>query len=300
VSQICARLVPALDINFFVRIDGGNREWVIRANDWKTISPIELLKRIEPLHYKDASLDKFGHWSHLSELYDGNGKIAGRCVIHPGSYFSKDLGIGVVKGLFAGTILGLTGVIFSKPQNDLARKTANPDISLSEIQRWANEQKKLLLEHEQMDEKKSALLARFGAGHTSLIFGNFGGQSLSYEEFIETVRTLTSIKVHDEKVCHDDDDDVLMRDFDNYFEADEHLLELSSHKELGWLKQIDNSAIVRDSWSLDTALESALKEAWGEVNWEEEREVVGSVNGTDIIRSCRIAVPKSDIELSDL
>lgn len=295
--KACARLAPALDINLFVRSADGIRQQVIKANDWKTISPIELLERIEPTHYGDASLDKFGHWSHLSEFYDSKGNVAGRCAIKLESYHYDKLGIGVVKGLFAGSVLGLAGVVFSKPQDDLARKTANPDVSLSEVQRWANEQKKLLLEHEQIDKENSALLARFGADHTDLIFGNFGGQYLSQEEFIETVRTLPSIKIHDEKVSHDDDDDVLKRDFDNYFEADEFLLELSSQPEPSWLKQIDSGALTRDSWSLDAALESALNEAWGGVDWDESDEVVGTVNGTEIIRRCRIATPNLEIDL---
>jgi hypothetical protein len=298
-SHTCARLAPALYINLFVRIAGENRQHIIKANDWKSISPIELLKRIEPTHYDDAIVDKFGHWSHLTELYDGKGNVAGRCAIKTESYPYDKFGIGVVKGLFAANVQGLAGVVFSTPQNDLARKTANPDVSLAEVQRWANEQKKLLLEREQIDEKNSALLARFGADHADLTFGNFGGKSLSHKEFIATVRTLTSIKVHDEKVTHDDDDDVLKRDFDNSFEADELLLELSSQRELDWLKQIDSGALTRDSWSLDAALESALKEAWGEVSWDESMEVVGAVNGTDIIRSCKVAVPKPDIDLFD-
>lgn len=299
-SQVCARLTPALDINLFVRDSGETRNQVIKANDWKTIPPIELLKRINPINYEKASTAKFGHWSHLSELYDSTGKIVGRCAINPGTLLYDDLGVGVVKGLFAGTVTGLAGVIVSKPQNDLARKTSIPDVSLLEVQRWANEQKKLLLTHAQIDKEDSALLARLGADHTDLIFGNLGGNSLSYKEFIESARTLTSIKMYENEVSHDDDDDVLRKDFDNYFEADERLLELSSKNEPNWLNQIDSGALARDLWSLDAALELALKEAWGEVGWDEKTEVVGSVNGTDIIRSCKIATQQKNIDLSDL
>ena len=299
-AQVCAQLAPAIDINLFFRSGSDNRQQVIIANDWKTILPIELLKRIKPLLYNDVSVEKFGHWSHLSELYRSNGNVAGRCAINPGSYFYQDRGIGVVKGLFAGDIEGFAGVVFSKPQNDLARKSTNPDVALTEVQRWSNEQKKLLLTHAQIDEKNSALLARFGADHADLIFGKFGGKSLSYVEFIETVRALTLIKVHDNQVSYDEDDNIIQRDFNNNFEADEYLLELSSQREQDWLKLIDGGDLIPDSWSLDAALESALNEAWGEFNWDDSNEVVGFVDGTEIVRSCRIAVPRSDIELSDL
>ena len=56
-----------------------------------------------------------------------------------------------------------------------------------------------------------------------------------------------------------------------------------------WLEQIDDGSISRDSWSLEAALESALKEAWGNVIWHESTETVGSVNGENIDRTCKIA-----------
>ena len=300
-SQVCAQLAPAIDINLFFRSDSDNRQQVIIANDWKTISPIELLKRIKPTHYKEVNVEKFGHWSHLSELYNGNSNVVGRCAIHPRSYFYQDLGIGVVKGLFAGTIKGFAGVVFSKPQDDLARKSTNPDVALTEVQRWANKQKELLLSYTQINERNSALLARFGADHVNLIVGKFGGKSLTYEELVETIRTLTLVNVHDDQVNYDEDDDIIQRDFDDGFEADDDLLELSSQPEQSWLKQVGGGSNIPETWSLNAAFESALKEAWGEFNWDDSDEVVvGLVGDTEIVRSCRIAVPMSDIELSDL
>ncbi len=303
-SQTCARLAPALDINLFVRCAGENRKQVIKANDWQTLSPIELLKRIAPANYENGDPDKFGHWSHLSELYDSTERITGRCAIQSKTeypFYRADVGIGVVKGLFAGTVQGIAGIIFSKPQNDLARKTAIPDVALSEVQRWAKEQKKSLVAQGQIDKNDSALLARFGAGDAGLIFGDLGGNALSYEEFVETIRALALIRVHTGEVRHSDDDDVLRRDFDNHFEADELLVELSWQRAPEWLEQIDDGDLSRDSWSLEAALESALKEAWGEeVNWDDGGEVVGSVDGIDIIRRCRVAVQNMDFDVADL
>ena len=301
-SQVCARQAPAIDINLYFRSSGEARRLAVKANDWQTIEPIELLKRIAPEHYEHAVNDKFGHWKHLSGIYDNTGKIAGRCAIRSSTssfFLRSDVGVGVVKGIFAGTIQGLAGVIFSKPQNDLARKSAIPDVTLSELQRWAEEQKGMILKRVQIDENDSALLARFGVEHTNLTFGKLGGLSLSYGEFVETIQQLNSIKVHDENVEHDDDDDVLRRDFDKYFEADEHLLELASQLNPDWVEKIDDGTIDRISWSLDVALQSALMNAWGEVNWENNTEdVVGTVNGADITRYCRIASRKSN--LSDI
>jgi len=301
-SQACARQAPAIDINLYVRSSGENRRQIVKANDWQTISPIEFLKRIGPEHYEKAVNEKFGHWSHLSVIYDDTGKIAGRCAIRsstPSFFRNSDMGVGVVKGIFAGTVQGLAGVVFSKPQNDLARKSAIPDVTLSEMQRWAEEQKSLILERVQIDENDSALLAQFGVEHTNLTFGKLGGSSLSYKEFVATIQQLISIKVHDGNVEHDDDDDVLRRDFNNFFEADELLLELPSQPNPDWLVQIDDGTLDRTSWSLDAALQSVLTHAWGEVNWEDDtQDVVGSVNGITVTRYCKIASRK--LNLSDL
>jgi len=191
------------------------------------------------------------------------------------------------------------GFFFYKPQNDLARKSAIPDVTLSEMQRWAEEQKSLILERVQIDENDSALLAQFGVEHTNLTFGKLGGSSLSYKEFVATIQQLISIKVHDGNVEHDDDDDVLRRDFNNFFEADELLLELPSQPNPDWLVQIDDGTLDRTSWSLDAALQSVLTHAWGEVNWEDDtQDVVGSVNGITVTRYCKIASRK--LNLSDL
>jgi hypothetical protein len=179
----------------------------------------------------------------------------------------------------------------SRPQSDLARRESIPDISLSEVQRWAEKQKFLLLEHGHLEANQSALLACFGSSYTGLTLGHFGGKSLTYEEFIAVTQDMKKILIHDGDIEHDNyyDDDVSLKNFEDGFEAVADLLELSSKKPPDWLDNIDDDMVSRNTWSMESALISALSASWGKVEWDINNVDVGDVNGTSIIRQCRIA-----------
>ena len=248
-----------------------------------------MLRRINPGYLESTSANQFGLWTHLSELYDDTGSIIGRCAVQPFLSLRGHYGIGVINGLLAGNVVGIAGIVVSKPQSDLARLEAVPVVTLSATQLWAENQKEMLLKYEKLSANHSALLAFFGASHTALKMGKFGGQTVSYEEFIDFTRKLHEVVVHRGGIDYDDDD-VLRKDFENDFDIIENLLELPQmmlHPR--WLDQINTDNPVCESWSLDSALEAALVAAWGQVNWEEEIVTVGYVNGNEISRKCRIA-----------
>lgn len=287
-DQVCSRIAPAIDLDLYVKNNAEARQLAVRANDWLTLSSCDLFRRIIPGHLEHISTTQFGFWAHLSEIRDSTGNIIGRCAVQP-LYFGTNPGIGVVKGLFAGNVVGIAGIIMSKPQSDLARKESIPAISLLEIRHWAENQKMLLLRHLKLKAINSALLALFGVGHTSLILGKFGGQTVSYEKFILLAQEVNIIIVHSGDVNYEEDEDVLRRDFESDFEVNENLLELP-HLQYPpiWLNQFDDTTL-RNKWSLESALDSALVEAWKNVEWNEGIEIVGSVYRTDITRKCRIA-----------
>ena len=287
--QACARLAPAVDVNLYVKTGSEGRQLAVKANDWLALPPIDLLRRIIPGYLESTSAEQFGLWTHLAEVYDDNGCVIGRCAVQPLLYLGPKSGIGVVKGLLAGNVDGISGIIMSKQQSDLARREAIPDIFLSALQRWAESQKELLLKNGKLTVARSALLAFFGASHNALKTGEIGGEAVSREEFIDVVSGLDEIVVHSGEISYDSDDDVKEKDFEKYFEVNEDLLVLPqlvlSPK---WIDQIE-SDVAREFWSLDSALEEALVAAWGQVDWLEETVPVGFVNGNEISRYCRIA-----------
>jgi hypothetical protein len=289
--QACARLAPAIDMNLYVKNSGEDRLLAVQANDWMTLPSIDLLRRIAPGYLESTSANRFGPWTHLSELYDNAGRIIGRCAVQPSSW-GPNYGIGVVKGLLAGNVDGIAGIIISKKQNDLARREAVPDISLASVRKWAEEQKDLLLKNEKLSGVHSALLASFGVSHTALTLGKFGKQAVSFEELIDFMIKLDEVIVHSGKITYDEneDRDVRPADFENDFDIIENLLELPKLlNQPKWLHQINGDNISCASWSLDSALEAALVAAWEQVDWDEESVTVGYVNGDEISRTCRVA-----------
>ncbi|MFA7347724.1 MAG: ATP-binding protein [Desulfurivibrionaceae bacterium] len=290
--QACARLAPAVDLNLYVKNRGEDRKLAVSANDWLSLPSIDLLRRIIPGYMESTSANQFGPWKHLSELYNDQGKVVGRCAVQPFLYFGPNACIGVVKGLLAGNIDGMAGVIMSKPQSDLARKEAIPAILLSAVQHWAENQKEMLLGHEKLNANHSALLAFFGASHNALKVGVFGGQAVSFEEFVDFTRGLNEVIVHSGDVTYDEyeDKDISPTDFEDHFEVIDNVLELPQPmRQPKWLKLINDDNVSCESWSLDSALEAALVAAWGQVDWHVETVTVGYVDGNEISRECKIA-----------
>jgi len=287
--QACARLAPAVDVNLYVKTGSEARQLAVKANDWLSLPPIDLLRRIIPGYLESTSSDQFGLWTLLAEVYDDNGDIIGRCAVQPLLYFGPKSGVGVVKGLLAGNVDGIAGIIMSKQQNDLARREAIPDILLSALQRWAESQKELLLKNGKLTVSRCALLAFFGASHIALKIGEIGEEAVSREDFIDLVSGLDEIVVHSGEISYDSDDDVREKDFENNFEINEDVFILPQLRlSPKWLDQI-GCDVTRESWSLDSALDEALVTAWGQVDWLEETVPVGFVNGNEISRNCRIA-----------
>jgi len=292
ITQACARLAPAADVNLFVKTGTHARQCVVQANDWRTLEPLSLIQRIAPGHYDSTVKGTFGPWSHLTSIADRDANIVARCAVHSSGYNILNLGIGVTKGLYAGIVEGVAGIIQVKQQNDLARSDAFPDITLSALPQWAEDQKQALIKDFKLTAHKSALLAALGASHTQLVLGEFGNQTVSYEEFIQYVSEYDTIFQHDGYLDHDeDDDDVIRREFEDCFEPVQHLLQLPEMAPPTWVDTLSREGIAPQSWawSLEAAFEDALKTAWQEVEWSEGTVTVGEVNGTEITRKCTIA-----------
>lgn len=292
-QQACARLAPALDINLFVRPAVSTKQLVVVANDWLSLPAATLLQRIAPSSYNKIEPGKVGPWTHLAEIKDHSGKVVGRCAVQELKYYLYDpgRGVGIIKGLLAGSVFGFEGIALAKQQPDLARKTAIPDVSVDALQKWAEQQKSLLSGHQAINEKNSALLAGFGASRAGLALGKLGGRLVSFEEFECEVRELSELFVHDGDVSHDDDDEVLHREFYNAFEPTETLFEFSKGSAPDWLDKIADDSIDRTDWTLRRFVHQALLAAWGDYEEETGKAVVGVVNGTEIVRQLLILRP---------
>lgn len=301
-SAVCAGLTPTLDINLFVRNGSQPREHVIKANDWLTIPPIDLLERSKPSDYYYSKKSLTDDWSHLSCIKDVQGNIKGRCSVANSTslsgYYSSH-GIGSVKGILAGSIPYLNGVVLSKPQTDLARKTAIPDVTISELATWAKEQKIKLIDSGKIQASSSLWLSRFGASPSNLIIGELAGKKINHEQLISYASAFDSFLIYEGEIAHDDEEDISKRDFLDNFEREENLIEMPSTRIPDWFKQLDGYSQLTDTWVDEELIASALKEAWGDVIiGDDDDYCVGYVDGTEIKRSCRVA-RKPDINDQD-
>jgi hypothetical protein len=291
-DNVCAKLAPALDINLFYRNEFGTRESVIKANDWLDIPYEDLLKRVSTANSYYSRDSLASGWSHISFIRDSLGNVKGRCGIGNSSGLSRyqsTYGVGSTKGLLAGEIAGLKGIILSKPQTDLARKTSIPDITIFELTAWAIDQKESLINSGKIQASSSILLSRFGVTPSNLIIGEIAGKKTTYEDFIAKAANFDHFIIHDGEVSHQDEEDISRRDFSDNYEREDNLIEICSIQIPDWFKQLEGYTRATDTWTDEELIISALNEAWGGVNIDDEDCRVGEVGDTEIVRACRIA-----------
>lgn len=286
-EQTCAFLAPAIDIDVSVRT-AANIKQIVKANDWKTLPSLELLERIAPHYYRDRDPDDFGHWSHVTGVFNDQGLLRGRCAAS--TNYLNNLGIGVTNGIFAGRLSFISGLVFSKPQKDLARRNATPDISLGNIQIWAEKQKKTLFNLNALYDSYSALLIQLGASHDILIIGSLGGERVTFQELVSSLKEMKTLLIHEGDVRHDGEDGVRESDFSD-FQPNEQLFESNDlERHISWLAELESPSVDQSAWSMEAALESAISKScihWGETK---EHVPVGNVDGTTIYRVCRVVV----------
>lgn len=248
------------------------------------------MQRISPNTFRDANKKHFKNWLHLTDIRNGSGKLIGRCAVSTG--FKEKPALGVTKGILAGYISGMTGVVISKPQTDLARQSAMPDISRGDLQTWAEQQKDILFNRGALNLPLSQALAEYGANQEHLIIGTIGRKVFTRKAFQDRLSKMDNLVVHRGEITHEGDDGVKESSFKD-FVPEPNLLALnqSYRSKPSWMGEIPSDGIADQYWSITHAFETALVAAWGdESQWEEgyEKTVVGTVDGTEIERACDV------------
>lgn len=289
--EVCAQLAPALDINFFVRTPGESRHKIVAANDWTTIDSLDLLRRIAPGDFGSADLSKGGPWKSMTDIESSSGKVIGRATVSYPSYAASLTGIGVYNGIFAGFIPGIVGIVSVCPQDDLARQSAIPCLSTLELQRWANLQSYLLssLNKGSISIKDSVMLALYGAEHDPLTLGALAGNPCTYDELHQYCLNSDILILYDGTITHDDDDEILFRDFYSFFERDDKVLEIDISSGIPWVSKLEQNGPDRATCSVLSAVRGLLRQVWGGFDVDEDTQaLVGGALGTNIYRDCNI------------
>lgn len=159
-------LAPAIDVTLSFRSANSPKKILVTANDWMGISNSDLQNRFR-FHFRKAHLSFAEKDLFFSDIFSVEKKLIGRI----GTDLGPDAAVGVVKGLYAGRIEGISGLLQCKPQFNLNRENADPDVRLIDISSWAEKHKKELIKLNHLDLLNSKRLAAFGADHKDMILG---------------------------------------------------------------------------------------------------------------------------------
>lgn len=281
-AQLCASLAPALDINLYTQVDDNPKEITIRPNDWTYISPQELRARLAPLYRAGEQ-----PFEHLSTISDSAGSVKGRLAVDNERYlsaFTTATGVGTCNGIFAGRFDGVYGIVKSKPQADLARQTASPDLTLEEIRKWAHEQKDILLFKKGISPLGGMLLLAMGATEDNLPIAEINQKPATLEDIrkLAQKKTTKQIIIHSGEVDHESEDDVLRYEFTQFFKPTSNLISIVADGTPEWLLE-------RDDYSqeelIDLIITNIIK-IWPNADYTDEEISVGKVGNIEIYRNC--------------
>ncbi|MCP1482972.1 hypothetical protein J2Y88_005283 [Pseudomonas chlororaphis] len=287
--EACARLAPALDINLFTQSPTHPRSKTIQANDWLQISSLELIKRICPGDFDEAKPEKNGPWTNMETIFKDNIAI-GRIGVYDKSFYSSPAaGIGITNGILAGPIQGISGIVKVLPQEDLARSSATPTIATKALKVWADKQAETLSQKDIINTKISSLLAYYGANKEPLTIGTLGGTEITFSDFIKFCENSEILVIHDGSILHEEDDEVLSRQFYSSYEYQDHVLELDDTSRPSWIRNLTQDGPPQEECSILFIIEHTLQDLWKSYNFTENEKVrVGTVLGESIFRDCNV------------
>jgi hypothetical protein len=263
----------------------------VKANDWTSLDAKDLILRIAPRSV-NSEKDSFGPWLHFESIVDANNQYLARCAIdtdEPGIRLQSPWGVGVIGGINAGPIRGIVGIMKIRNQKDLARQTAVPLLTLSQLQTWVERQKTLLLESDKLSLHNSQLLAAMGCSSPGLIVAKLAGFEIASENLQEEANIKNEFILHPDSVDHDDEDEVTRNQFRQQFKPEQNLLEFPGLLDLNWLSDLARSDKDSKPYKLEEAILEILETSWGGIDIDHDLVVVGMVKSTEISHYCDIA-----------
>ncbi len=149
-SELIETLCPTIDCNVSI-VENGKKKNLIKANDWITISPLNLIKRtIGSSTYKKLSAAEKNLLSRLSKnmslLKEMDGTIVGRLLIYKESRKDENYsfeGKVTIGGMKSCSLSGMTGVLVGSSSR-ASRDMGVPIVSSNVLKNWASKQSVLL------------------------------------------------------------------------------------------------------------------------------------------------------------
>jgi hypothetical protein len=304
-SRLIAAIAPACDVAISVAQDDeqvGRTE----AADWIEIKSGVLLNRIVGGESGDEDDDEpstpVNAWEELTELRDEDGKLYGRARLNAGIQWRK-LGLVTVDGLAAGKIGSIAGVL-TGVETTASRNSASPIVPAPVLASWSSEQANILTTAEIPDAEKAqaaAIVMACGGDVAELPVVWWQDEWMTASQFVNSVKAIDRLEVHEGSISHEDDDDVTKREFESSFKARAKIAQTVEDK-YGRVRDTDWIAAVTQgngSTPLEV-IEELLRIAWGEVESDEDTLTVGESNGTDILRNVVIYSPAPEEDEAEM
>ncbi|MFJ9449127.1 ATP-binding protein [Herbaspirillum sp. NPDC101397] len=291
VEDLVAHLAPTLDIDVWCQDGAVSPVQAIKANDWETLDPYDLLCRLKVNMTADA-LKRYA--ARLQPMIDENGKIVGRAALlldRNRWYRSDNTGALVHCGLRTGNCEGIIGYILAGNSVDLARRNAVPVVNSSTLRQWAERQ---LSATPNVVPSLTEKIVSLDCGDKTSVVGRLDGQLVTILDLIEQFR---SGEVS-ELVCFGGDvecpDDMSQSDFGN-FEHSDTLLDLTEAESSNrfsfgmkdWIEQVIPVAVGKPKTIVDL-IEHYLRAEFDDLHMYSEDRIVGTANFVEFEEECLI------------
>lgn len=214
-KELIGKTCPSIDCNVYFEDNKGTTN-IIKSNDWLTIKPLTLLKRI-------IGESKFKRFSDPDQLLlkelvknirilkDENGNAIGRAFLYKGHYFVNNKinmeGLVTIGGMSSSRLTGVFGIMMGYSYR-ASRDIGIPMATEDSLNIWLNEQVTLLskLNLSFETEINCASIIRALGGVTGLLkFAYCKGKEMNYfelKEYISTSNYDEYIIVHDAAISN--------------------------------------------------------------------------------------------------
>ena len=301
-SELVGMVARSLDVSLTIEDDGETRP-VTKPQDWLELTPVDLVRRLNP----DARYDPFLGSTKVdptSELMrplcGADGTVFGRAYIKPSTYhFQDSTGWVTIAGLRSGRLDNLQGILLGEAVT-AARKSGVPIVPQESLSYWASEQGKLICQfvHDEERQAESAeIILECGGEIGNLKIVQLGYDWLSVEEFDEELQNFEELVVEfgGEFEYDEDSDDVHPRDFRRDFELSDDVAIVFKYSgailntgSTTWPNTLTGQPKPNES-RIGELIRERIERVWGADYGERvEHRVVGTVGSEEITREVTV------------
>jgi hypothetical protein len=220
-AELIGTLAPALDIDVVAEdheYAAGGLQMAVVADDWRSISAVELLERLYPRLSKTEIASRA---KHITDITEADGTLVGRAGLDFDDSSSE--GVLVHRGVTSGRCEGLLGLLLSTNNSDLAREKAEPVASAAALEAWALAQLTNLDGGSPYLSEKTISL---GVVSNSLVVGKIDENEVTIGEIIELLGAISDEEVIFLTDWPDCPDDMSKSEFE-YFQVDAGVIDLT-------------------------------------------------------------------------